>query len=59
MEKGLRPKTVNDRLMIHSTAYMMVTCPVMDGVNGSHSHGGSPVPLKKYVLLAMVSKPIN
>ncbi|CAG2164487.1 unnamed protein product [Oppiella nova] len=28
-------------------AYMMVTCPVMDGVNGSHSHGGSPVPLKQ------------
>ncbi|XP_054162943.1 protein turtle-like [Oppia nitens] len=28
-------------------AYMMVTCPVMDGVNGSHSHGGSPVTLKQ------------
>ncbi len=28
---------------------MMVTCPVMDGVNGGHSHGDSPVPLKQYV----------
>ncbi len=27
----------------------MVTCPVMDGVNGGHSHGDSPVPLKQYV----------
>ncbi|CAG2172184.1 unnamed protein product [Oppiella nova] len=32
-------------------AYMMVTCPVMDGMNGGHhSHGDSPVPLKQYVL---------
>lgn len=28
-------------------AYMMVTCPVPDARNGGHSHGGSPVPLKK------------
>ncbi|UXI20802.1 Testis-specific serine/threonine-protein kinase [Sarcoptes scabiei] len=28
-------------------AYMMVTCPVMDGVNGTHSHHGSPVTLKQ------------
>jgi hypothetical protein len=32
-------------------AYMMVTCPVMDGVNGGHhsihSHVDSPVPLKQ------------
>ncbi|XP_071040186.1 protein turtle [Parasteatoda tepidariorum] len=30
-------------------AYMMVACPTMaDARNGGHSHGGSPVPLKKY-----------
>ncbi|XP_035210600.1 protein turtle-like isoform X3 [Stegodyphus dumicola] len=29
-------------------AYMMVTCPIADARNGGHSHGGSPVPLKKY-----------
>ncbi|CAL1272285.1 unnamed protein product [Larinioides sclopetarius] len=28
-------------------AYMMVTCPIADARNGGHSHGGSPVPLKK------------
>lgn len=28
-------------------AYMMVTCPVADTRNGGHSHGGSPVSLKK------------
>ncbi|GFQ66732.1 protein turtle, partial [Trichonephila clavata] len=28
-------------------AYMMVTCPIADTRNGGHSHGGSPVPLKK------------
>lgn len=28
-------------------AYMMVTCPVMDGMNGTHSHHGSPVTLKQ------------
>ncbi|XP_054162906.1 protein turtle homolog B-like isoform X2 [Oppia nitens] len=29
-------------------AYMMVTCPVMDGINGGHhTHGDSPVPLKQ------------
>ncbi|KAG8194491.1 hypothetical protein JTE90_013246 [Oedothorax gibbosus] len=27
--------------------YMMVTCPIADTRNGGHSHGGSPVPLKK------------
>ncbi|XP_064471157.1 protein turtle-like isoform X2 [Ornithodoros turicata] len=29
-------------------AYMMVTCPVADARNGGHSHGGSPVSLKKH-----------
>ncbi|XP_040065241.1 protein turtle isoform X1 [Ixodes scapularis] len=29
-------------------AYMMVTCPVADTRNGGHSHGGSPVSLKKH-----------
>lgn len=29
-------------------AYMMVTCPVADSRNGGHSHGGSPVSLKKH-----------
>ncbi|GIY78377.1 hypothetical protein CDAR_85942, partial [Caerostris darwini] len=29
-------------------AYMMVTCPIADTRNGGHSHGGSPVPLKKH-----------
>ncbi|GIY78375.1 protein turtle, partial [Caerostris darwini] len=41
----------NDFLFIYPelrTAYMMVTCPIADTRNGGHSHGGSPVPLKKH-----------
>lgn len=38
-------------MFIYFSAYMMVSCPVMDGVNGGHSHTGSPVPLKQYVKL--------
>ncbi|XP_067132158.1 protein turtle-like isoform X17 [Centruroides vittatus] len=38
-------------------AYMMVTCPVADARNGGHSHGGSPVPLKKTHSCSCASSP--